>query len=730
MMIKDLQQNKMKEWSKLMRIRCTIYFLVAAALLCITNANAATWYVAQSSSGTGDGKSYANRMSNTSHTSNRSIAAGDTVYVCGAFSNRIKINNSGSSSAPITYRGDYGADTFSSNKLNGAFYIDGQDYIHFYNAPGAEATIDGGDSYGRWFTEYANDNAKAEESYHLFNIKNAEYIDIEGWNLYDGWTGIRFTDCAHVSVKRCDIRRQSYDGIMLYRVENAIIGGAEADGNILHHCTHYRSGYYKNNQWHKNPNRIGADIRMIKCKNVIASYNECVGSTILGSDWANTKDWWGQAGIKAEGLSNAVFEYNSIYNHAAHSFRAGIHVKSPGSLYAENIVIRRNRIYDGPLKDRPYVGAPAIGITRNSSKIYICENWIDNYKSGISYVHQSEGGKNEGYDGIPTHDFYIWANSISNVDIHGFGITDGLAANEDDIYNIRIWNNTIAYASDAGMSFRLDGSCFDGIDRDGKSFPDSQAPQVVVKNNIIYRSGEGESAPASLHISKRMWNDTTVKGDETGCLNIDHNSYYEDNPNEYCTSTQYTSGTDFMVCSPPGPSTDCNTGCDTRVRWYNDTEYPSTYFVGSLKSNQFLSDPSNGNLRLTSNSTTVIDAGTDVSGISIPSANISNYPGGSVLTFSADSILSPSSDFSSHPPVIVETDNSQSGSGREMGAFVYTNDSECPDFVAGPDACTSSCPCGEGQGDCDSDTDCENGLTCVQNVGAEYGWPESRDVCE
>ena len=54
----------------------------------------------------------------------------------------------------------------------------------------------------------------------------------------------------------------------------------------------------------------------------------------------------------------------------------------------------------------------------------------------------------------------------------------------------------------------------------------------------------------------------------------------------------------------------------------------------------------------------------------------------------------------------------------------------CPDFVAGPDACTSSCPCGEGQGDCDSDADCEDGLTCVQNVGARYGWPASRDVCE
>ena len=57
-------------------------------------------------------------------------------------------------------------------------------------------------------------------------------------------------------------------------------------------------------------------------------------------------------------------------------------------------------------------------------------------------------------------------------------------------------------------------------------------------------------------------------------------------------------------------------------------------------------------------------------------------------------------------------------------------EADCPAFVPGPDACTNSCPCGEGEGDCDSDADCEDGLTCVQNVGTNYGWPSTRDVCE
>lgn len=44
--------------------------------------------------------------------------------------------------------------------------------------------------------------------------------------------------------------------------------------------------------------------------------------------------------------------------------------------------------------------------------------------------------------------------------------------------------------------------------------------------------------------------------------------------------------------------------------------------------------------------------------------------------------------------------------------------------------CSSSCPCGEGEGDCDSDAQCNVGLKCVDNVGANYGFSSSVDVCE
>lgn len=43
--------------------------------------------------------------------------------------------------------------------------------------------------------------------------------------------------------------------------------------------------------------------------------------------------------------------------------------------------------------------------------------------------------------------------------------------------------------------------------------------------------------------------------------------------------------------------------------------------------------------------------------------------------------------------------------------------------------CSPECPCDEGEGDCDSDADCAGNLKCLNNVGPEYGWSSSLDVC-
>jgi hypothetical protein len=57
----------------------------------------------------------------------------------------------------------------------------------------------------------------------------------------------------------------------------------------------------------------------------------------------------------------------------------------------------------------------------------------------------------------------------------------------------------------------------------------------------------------------------------------------------------------------------------------------------------------------------------------------------------------------------------------------------CGTFNAGspdPKFCSTGCPCDAGEGDCDSDAECSAGNVCVDNVGASYGLPANYDVCE
>lgn len=43
--------------------------------------------------------------------------------------------------------------------------------------------------------------------------------------------------------------------------------------------------------------------------------------------------------------------------------------------------------------------------------------------------------------------------------------------------------------------------------------------------------------------------------------------------------------------------------------------------------------------------------------------------------------------------------------------------------------CSTTCPCGHGGGDCDSNAECLPGLTCRDNNGASFGYSASTDVC-
>jgi hypothetical protein len=84
-----------------------------------------------------------------------------------------------------------------------------------------------------------------------------------------------------------------------------------------------------------------------------------------------------------------------------------------------------------------------------------------------------------------------------------------------------------------------------------------------------------------------------------------------------------------------------------------------------------------------------------------------------------------------------DSENNESSFSKEVSYSIPSSfstnasgDGPCDVFVPGPDWCQECGPCSEGQGDCDGDDECQSGLICAKDVGAKYGWPASRDVCE
>jgi hypothetical protein len=70
------------------------------------------------------------------------------------------------------------------------------------------------------------------------------------------------------------------------------------------------------------------------------------------------------------------------------------------------------------------------------------------------------------------------------------------------------------------------------------------------------------------------------------------------------------------------------------------------------------------------------------------------------------------------------------GDGQtNLQEFLAGSDPSCRWNPGDPDYCRDCGPCGAGEADCDTDDECTGGLICAQNVGAQYGYPATWDVC-
>ncbi len=78
---------------------------------------------------------------------------------------------------------------------------------------------------------------------------------------------------------------------------------------------------------------------------------------------------------------------------------------------------------------------------------------------------------------------------------------------------------------------------------------------------------------------------------------------------------------------------------------------------------------------------------------------------------------------------LVCAEEAGAGFGLAAEVDVCRKADACPVEPGDPDFCTLCGPCGFGEGDCDDDLQCQDGLFCLDDVGADYGFDETIDVC-
>ena len=214
----------------------------------------ATFYVTQD--GSGDGSSYANSMSVSSHNSGR-FTPGDVIYLCDTITSQVKPPCDGSSKKRITYRGDCvghpGVLDFNGNPQ---FLFSGIDYLYIQD------------------------------------------IEFKNGSIGLGTRG----SSDYVTIKRCTIHHSKTKGISitystryrgddpLTRNTNITIGGASEDGN---------------NVYNVGTDTGGQDITLLEVDGFTISYNKLYATTTsLGID-----------GIATHRSCNGTIKYNEIHDH-------------------------------------------------------------------------------------------------------------------------------------------------------------------------------------------------------------------------------------------------------------------------------------------------------------------------------------------------------------------------------------------------------------------------------
>jgi hypothetical protein len=627
------------------------------------------YFVAQSSAGSGDGTSYEDRASVSYHNAGTGVFAdldGDTVYMCGTISSSIVPPDSGSSGNVITYRGDYAPDPFVGTHQSVGYpyqhqwVLNNKSYITLYNAS-TQAVMDAQMTVGYTCTDNdcltnkpaSTSNTTCDDSYTsghaIIDVSGSSHITIDNWKMQNGRVGIYGETPSYLTVTRCDFYQLAQNGISLSKSDHTIVGGSEANGNVFNKVV-----FKALNTWPFNPQEGAIYITYLSgiCTDTIVSYNQ-----IYGTEYPY--DGWGGTGIKVYGGTRTLIEYNTIHNIGCRYYRGGIHLKNM-ERYASNEdnIVRFNNIYNLSKSQDYAEGAwgyssnPGINMTRHHDGTYVYGNRVHNANAGIK-IALSEADNNECKDGIPTHDVFIWANSVSDTKFVGLWMHHGISSCTNDIYDLYAWNNSVCktdryYHGYDGESVYPTALTITPISQslDGDDYPN---PVYTAINNIIMNGRLDQTLHHQFGVNYDDMNSST----NGGYIKLQDNLWFDED--EAGDVGMYFHEESFCHSA----------ACMVTDKLINDI--PDTWFTDATIDNPDFADADAGNLRLTAVSP-AIGNGIEVT-ISLPDVSFPFYSA-TTLTFDPNMIMRASTDWTVHPPVVVMGDNSSYGD-EEQGAYIY-----------------------------------------------------------
>lgn len=551
------------------------------------------------------------------------IGPGDWVYFEQDITSQLWIRGSGNDERSIVFDGSKAQLKGALVGLRGAISVYGQSYLRFQHF-----TIVGG-GLDRGIGVYLKEHSATAPG----------HVDIVDCEVSNAYLGIWVVGAYH------DIRvRQSFvheiGDACFYAFNNdgappsfITVGGSPADGNVFRNCDHLDIAIECQEAYEQAiANGTCGGATGIDCRTVgiggncgagnkpAVGYNanDCITSyNLIYAD----RDDYGSAGVEIWERKRHLIEHNTIYGLRRYASRSAITVKEDHGppKRGEDIIIRHNHVYHLERVVRPWGGVRAgIHFGSDNKNVFVYGNYVHDADCGIR-IFEETGGDTDGHD---SENIYVFSNVVAKTEYYGIVYTGNTP---DKFINTHIYNNTLVRTAYKGTS-----STEQSI---GSFLGAGTFVGALIENNVVVDS--------RLQAADRLSFDLPINDS----ISIDYNHHY------------HSAGTPRVSYR--------GSACDP-CEWDGETR-PGDYGKNDSEGDPLLSDNS---FAITSEESPLVNSGRNQGNDIIATLTIH----GRDFEVRRSAALHPDTDWSAHPPRIVEADQDDFGPRWERGAYVYDGD--------------------------------------------------------